>query len=48
MAKRSNQKLKLLHLQEVLLKRTDEEHPMTIKEIQQALEHNDIVAERKS
>ena len=48
MAKSANQKKKLLVLQELLLKRTDEEHPLTIREMIEELERWDISAERKS
>ena len=48
MAKSANQKKKLLVLQELLLTRTDEDHPMTIKELIGELERYDIKAERKS
>ena len=48
MAKSANQKRKLLVLQELLLTRTDEDHPMTIKELIGELERYGIKAERKS
>ena len=48
MAKSSNQKLKLLWLAKILLERTDEEHPMTLAEITEALAACGISAERKS
>ena len=48
MAKSANQKRKLLVLQELLLTRTDEDHPMTIRELIGELERWDIKAERKS
>ena len=48
MAKSPQQKLKLLRLMEILLQRTDENHPMSVPEIITALEKYDIRAERKS
>lgn len=48
MPKSSNQKLKLLLLRDMLLKRTDEEHGVTMSDILSMLEENGIEAERKS
>jgi len=48
MAKSPNQKKKLLVLQELLLKHSDEEHPISIKQMIEELERHDIKAERKS
>lgn len=48
MAKQSNQKLKLLYLQKILLEQTDEEHPMTVPQLIAALGNYGISAERKS
>jgi len=48
MAKSPQQKLKLLRLMEVLLSRTDENHPMSVSELIAYLERYDIKAERKS
>lgn len=48
MSKLSNQKLKLLYLMELLLKETDELHPVTIADMITALERQGISAERKS
>lgn len=48
MPKGSNQKMKLLYLQKILLERTDEDHPMTMAEIAAALADYGISAERKS
>ena len=48
MSKGQGQKQKLLVLQKVLLERTDEDHPMTVKELIDALGQWDIQAERKS
>ena len=43
-----NQKMKLLYLMKILLERSDEEHPLTIQALLQALAEYDIRAERKS
>lgn len=48
MARTSNQKLKLLYLIELLYRRTDEHHAVTMKEIIAYLKAHDISAERKS
>lgn len=48
MAKNENQKLKLIYLMDMLYKETDEEHGVTIADIQSMLELHDIKAERKS
>lgn len=48
MAKSEKQKLKLLYLMQLLLEKTDEEHAVTMPEIIEYLEKNDIQAERKS
>lgn len=48
MAKKPNQKLKLLYLMKILLERTDEEHTLTVTEMIAALEEFGIKAERKS
>ena len=48
MAKSSNQKTKLLHLCQILLRQTDEDHPITVAQIIQELAKYDIKAERKS
>lgn len=48
MPKGTNQKLKLVYLIKYLLERTDEEHRVTMQEILDYLEKNDIRAERKS
>ena len=48
MAKSANQKLKLLVLRQLLLSRTDEEHPVTVAQMIDELERWDIKAERKS
>ena len=43
-----NQKLKLLYLMNILLERSDEDHPLTVAELIQALAEHNITAERKS
>jgi len=48
MAKSSNQKTKLLHLYQILLRQTDEDHPITVAQIIQELNKYGIKAERKS
>lgn len=48
MPKSSNQKLKPLLLQRILLERTDEEHGLTVPELIALLEEEGVTAERKS
>ncbi len=48
MSKTPNQKTKLLHLARMLLRQTDEEHPLAVAQIIEALAWQDIKAERKS
>ncbi|MCI9264638.1 MAG: WYL domain-containing protein [Oscillospiraceae bacterium] len=48
MAKKNNQKAKLLVLYRLLLKKGDEEHPISTPELIQALDREGIPAERKS
>lgn len=48
MAKSANQKLKLLVLRQMMLSKTDEEHPLSIQQMIEELERWDIKAERKS
>ena len=48
MPRREGQKLKLLYLQEILRRETDEQHPLSLKQIQSLLEQKGISAERKS
>ena len=48
MPKGKNQKLKLYYLSRILLEKTDDEHMITMPEIQSALEAYDITADRKS
>ena len=47
MAKTTNQKTKLLHLYRMLLRQTDEDHPLTVPQIIERLARADIKAERK-
>lgn len=48
MAKKSNQRTKLLVLYQLLLKKGDEDHPITTPELIEALEREGVPAERKS
>lgn len=48
MAKSSNQKLKLLHLMQYLLQKSDEAHPVSVQQMIDELAAHDIKAERKS
>lgn len=48
MPRSTKQKLKLLYLQDYLLTNTDEQHPVTVKQLIAYLAANDISAERKS
>ena len=48
MSKSTNQKTKLLCLYHMLLRQTDEEHPLSVPQIIEALARQDIKAERKS
>lgn len=48
MAKKPNQKLKLLYLVRIFEQQTDEKHPMTVQQLIDALAAVDISAERKS
>ena len=48
MPKGSNQKLKLYYLSRIMTEKTDEEHMLTMPEIQGALEEYGITADRKS
>ncbi len=48
MAKSENQKLKMIYLMDKFLRDTDEEHGITVKEMIEYLDKNDIGAERKS
>ena len=48
MSKSANQKTKLLHLYHILLRKTDEDHPLTVQQLIEELARLDIKAERKS
>ena len=48
MGRSAKQKLKLLYLKDIMLKKTDEEHPLTIQEIKAELARYGVSAERKS
>ena len=48
MPKSPKQKLKLLYLMQMLLEKTDEEHPISMEQIIKGLAANDVSAERKS
>ena len=48
MPKSSNQKLKLLYLMQMLLERSDENHPLSVQDMIDELSLHDISAERKS
>lgn len=48
MAKSSQQKLKILYIMKALLERTDEEHPLSVKNISDMLDEYGICVERKT
>lgn len=48
MARSSNQKLRLLYLEQWLMRHSDEDHPVTVAQIQEYLRRQDIPAERKT
>ena len=48
MPKGSNQKLKLYYLARILTEKTDDDHMITMPEIQEALKAYDVSADRKS
>ena len=48
MPKGSNQKLKLYYLGQIMLERTDEEHYLTLTQIQEYLEKEGVTADRKT
>ena len=48
MSRSPNQKLRLLTLERIFLQETDEQHPLTLKELQNRLEAAGIPAERKT
>jgi len=48
MPKGTNQKLKLYYLSQIMSKKTDDEHSLTMPQIQEALAAYDVTADRKS
>ena len=48
MARSTNQKLKLLYLMQYLLRNSDENHPVTVRQMGEYLRGQGISAERKS
>ena len=48
MPKGTNQKLKLYYLAKIMVEKTDDDHYLTMPQIQQLLAENDITADRKS
>ena len=48
MPKGSNQKLKLYYLSRIMTEKTDDEHHITMPEIQRALEDYGVTADRKN
>ena len=48
MPKGTNQKLKLYYLSQIMTEKTDDEHMITMQEIQHALKAYDVTADRKS
>ena len=48
MAKSSNQKAKILYLMQLFLEETDEDHPLSRKELEEKLGNAGIHSERKS
>ncbi len=48
MSRGNNQKLKLYHLKDIMIKKTDETHGLTMPEILAELEKREVTAERKS
>ena len=48
MQKGTNQKLKLYYLSRIMTEKTDDEHHITMPEIQRALEGYGVTADRKS
>ena len=48
MPKGANQKLKLYHLSQIMIKKTDDEHFLTMPEIRTLLAEKGITADRKS
>lgn len=47
MSKGTNQKLKLYYLSRIMTEKTDDEHHITMPEIQRALEGYGVTADRK-
>ena len=48
MPKGSNQKLKLYHLSRIMQEKTDDDHFLTMQEINSELHRYDVTADRKS
>ena len=48
MARSANQKLKILYIMDLLLRQSDQEHPVTLQQILDHLDAQSIAAERKS
>lgn len=48
MSRGTNQKMKLYYLREIMLKKTDKDHAITLAEIRKELEEREVTAERKS
>ena len=48
MPKGTNKKLKLYYLSRIMTEKTDDEHHITMPEIQRALEGYGVIADRKS
>ena len=48
MARSANQKLKILYIMDLLLRQSDQEHPVTLQQILDHLDAHNISAERKS
>jgi len=48
LSKGSNQKLKLSYLQQIMLRETDDDHAITMKQIREMLEELEVSSERKS
>jgi len=48
MSRGTNQKMKLFYLREIMLKKTDKDHAITLAQIKEELEKREVTAERKS
>ena len=48
MSRGRNQKLKLMYLAKILVRKTDAEHSLSMSEIRELLEKEDITADRRS